>query len=139
MGLVVMAALAAGGVLGLIISTVLGGAAVLLTLRRARRGERVWCVFAAASLAATVLLVISVYCYPYAPVRGGSDYDIAARNLFLQGLGYCLAPGVAGVLAALISLAASAGRPGVSRGSSAAMSATQQADADEGASNLLRG
>jgi Na+/proline symporter len=103
-GLILFAMMAAGAVLGLGITAVLGAMGVAMTAKRAKRHARVWRVFAAAFVALLCVLVALVYAYPYEQVRPGSDYEIAAKNLFLQGLGYCAAPGIAGLLAALAAM-----------------------------------
>jgi len=95
MGLVLMAALAAGAVLGLIITGVFGGAGVALTLRSAKIRSLAGRIFGAVCVIVLPLCIIAVYQYPYAPVSPGSDYDVAMKNLFLQALGYCASPGIA--------------------------------------------
>lgn len=45
-----------------------------------------------------------VHEYPYAIVRPGSDYDVAMKNLILQGFGYSAIPGLASLLAAVATL-----------------------------------
>ena len=37
-------------------------------------------------------------------MRPGSDYDIAMRNLFIQGIGFCAAPGPAALIGAVVAL-----------------------------------
>jgi hypothetical protein len=60
-----------------------------------------WWYFSATLAATLFLLVLAVHEFPYEIAKPGSDYDIAMKNLFLQGLGYCTSPGMAALLAAL--------------------------------------
>jgi hypothetical protein len=106
-GLILFAIMAAGAVLGLGITALLGGIGIAMTAKRAKSAQnraRVWRVFAAAFVGLLCILVAIVYAYPYEQVRPGSDYEIVAKNFFLQGLGYCAAPGIAGLLAALAAM-----------------------------------
>lgn len=95
MGLVLMAALATGGVLGLIVTGISGGVGVALTLRSAKTRSYAWRIFGAVCGILLPLCIIAVYQYPHAPVNPGSDYAVAMTNLFLQALGYCASPGIA--------------------------------------------
>jgi len=106
MGLVLMAAMFAGCVLGFMISSVAGGTAVFVTFRNARNRTGVWWIFLAVFAIAIGITIVAVYHYPYATPRPGSDYDVALRNLFLQGLGYCASPGPAALIAALTTFLA---------------------------------
>jgi len=90
-----MAALATGGVLGLIVTGISGGMGVALTLRSGKTRSHAWRIFGAVCVIVLPLCIIAVYQYPYAPVSPGSDYDVATKNLFLQALGYCASPGIA--------------------------------------------
>jgi hypothetical protein len=101
MGLVLMAGLFAGCALGLVLAAILGGAGIWLMVRNAKARTRAWWCFAAVFLILLLVGIAAVHQYPYAPVRPGSDYDVAMRNLFLQGFGYCASPGPAALLAAL--------------------------------------
>lgn len=100
MGLVLVAALFAGCALGLMVTAILGGVSILLTIKSAKTRIRVWWCFAVVFLVLQLLGIAAVHEYPYAPVRPGSDYDVAMKNFFLQGFGYCASPGLAGLLAA---------------------------------------
>ena len=101
MGLILVAALFAGCVLGLIVTTILGGVGVLLTIKSAKTRIRVWWCFAAGFAVLLLLGIVAVHEYPYGVVRPGSDYNVAMKNFFLQGFGYCASPGPAALLAAL--------------------------------------
>jgi len=96
-----MFVIAAGCVVGLIVTAILGGVGFATTAKRAKTHVHAWRYFAVASGVFLCLLIVGVYVFPYETVKPSSDYDILARNLFLQGLGYCAAPGVAGLLAAI--------------------------------------
>jgi hypothetical protein len=104
MGLVLMAGLIAGCALGLIFAASVGGVGVLLAVKSAKRRRRVWWCFAAVFVVLLLLGIVAVHQYPFAAVSPGSDYDVALKNLFLQGLGYCATPGPAALLAALATL-----------------------------------
>jgi hypothetical protein len=101
MGLVLMAALAAGGVLGLIVTSVVGGGGVALTLRSAKTRSHAWRIFGAVCVIVLPLCIYAVHHLPYDPVSPGSDYDVAMKNLFLQALGYCASPGMAALAAGM--------------------------------------
>jgi hypothetical protein len=104
MGLILVAALFAGCILGLLATALLGGVGVVLAIKGAKTHIRVWWCFAAVFVLLLPLGIVAVHEYPYAVVRPGSDYDVAMKNLFLQGLSYCASPGSAGLLAALATL-----------------------------------
>jgi 4-amino-4-deoxy-L-arabinose transferase-like glycosyltransferase len=106
MGLILVAGMAAGCAVGLIITAILGGLGVVLTIKIGKSRGRVWWYFAVAFVVAVALLILGVYHYPYAPARPGSDYDTVMKNSFLQGLGYCASLGLAAFLAALATLLA---------------------------------
>jgi hypothetical protein len=99
-----MAAMFAGCALGLIVSAIAGGAGVVLTMRSAKIRLRVWWSFAVVLVVVLSLCIVAVHQYPYGTVRPGSDYDVATKNLFLQGFGYCASLGTAALLAALATL-----------------------------------
>jgi hypothetical protein len=101
MGLVLMAAMFAGWALGLLVSASAGAAGVVLTIKNAQSRSRVWRVFGAVFVVVLSLCIVAVYRYPFGAVRPGSDYDVAMKNLFLQGFGYCASPGAAALLAGL--------------------------------------
>lgn len=101
MGLVLMAALIAGCVLGLGAAAGLGGIGIVMASRSAGGRARAWGCFAAVFLSVLLLCILAVQLFPYEAVRPGSDYDILAKNLFFQGLGYCASPGLAALLAGL--------------------------------------
>jgi hypothetical protein len=103
-GLVVMAAMFAGCALGLIVTGLAGGPGVVLAVRSARIRSRVWWSFAVVFAVVLALGIVAVHQYPYGTVRPGSDYDVAAKNLFLQGFGYCASPGAAALLVGLATL-----------------------------------
>lgn len=83
------------------ITAILGALGAVLTVKIAKRRAHVWQCFAAAFAVALAVLILAVHHYPYGQVRPGSDYDIAMKNFFLRGLGYCASPGPAALLAAL--------------------------------------
>jgi hypothetical protein len=96
----------AGCVLGFMISSVAGGAAMFVAFRNARHRTGVWWIFLAVFAIALLITIVAVYHYPYATPRPGSDYDVALRNLFLKGLGYCACLGPAALIAALATFLA---------------------------------
>ena len=104
MGLILFAAMFAGGALGLIVTAFFGGVGVVLTSRNARQRTRVWGTFAVMFAIGLTLCILAVHFFPYAAVRPGSDYDVAMKNMFLQALGYCGSPGLAALAAALATL-----------------------------------
>lgn len=104
MGFIIFVIMSVGCVMGLAVTATLGTLSVLIIYRRTRRNVRSWWTSAAVFAAVLILLVICLRAYPYAPVSPGSDYDIMAKNLFLQGLGYCAAPGIAALAAALVAV-----------------------------------
>jgi len=104
MGIVLIAALVAGCAVGLVLTAILGGVGVTLTLKSAKDRPRVWWIFALVFAISLTLCIVAVHEYPYGVVRPGSDYDVAAKNLFLQGLGYCGSPGAAALPATLAAL-----------------------------------
>lgn len=99
-----MAGLFAGCALGLMVAATGGGAGLLLAITTAKRRHRVWWCFAGVFVVALSTGIVAVHQYPYDHVRPGSDYDVALKNLFLQGLGYCATPGPAALLAGLATL-----------------------------------
>lgn len=99
-----MAGLFAGCALGVIVAVSVGGAGVLLAIKSAKKRRRVWWCFAGVFVVVLPLCIVAVQQYPYASVSPGSDYDVAMKNLFLQGFGYCAAPGPTALLAALATL-----------------------------------
>ncbi len=101
MGFILIAVMFAGGALGLVATTALGSVALALTTRSAKSRKYVWWTFAAAFGVGVTLCIVAVHEFPYGAVRPGSDYDVAMKNLFLRGLGYCASPGPAALLAAL--------------------------------------
>jgi hypothetical protein len=82
----------------------------MLTIRRARGRSRVWWVFGAVFVGVLALCIVAVHRYPFDAVRPGSDYDVAMKNLFLQGFAYCASPGAAALLAGL-AIWLTAGKP----------------------------
>jgi hypothetical protein len=101
MGLVLIAGLFAGCLLGLMVTALMGGAGVALTIKNAKTRTRVWWCFAAVFMILLLLGIVAVHEYPYASVRPGSDYGLAMKNFFLQGFGYCASAGPASLLAAV--------------------------------------
>jgi hypothetical protein len=101
MGLILIAAMFAGGALGLMISGTGLAVGLIATKRAAASRKGVWKMFWMAFGVLLVLLIVGVQLYPYDPVKPGSDYDVTMKNLFLQALGYCGSPGIAGLVAAL--------------------------------------
>lgn len=104
MGLIIFVIMSVGCVMGLAVAATLGTLSVLMIYKRGCRHVGLRWISAAVFAAVLILLVIGVRRYPYAPVSPGSDYAIMARNLFLQGLGYCAAPGIAALSAALVTV-----------------------------------
>lgn len=104
MGLVLMIGLLGGCVLGLLVAVSVGGAGVLLAIKSAKKRRNVWWCFAGLFVVVMPLCIVAVHRYPYAPVSPGSDYEVAMKNLFLQGLGYCAAPGATALFAAIATL-----------------------------------
>ena len=106
MGMILFAAMAAGSLAGLIITAILGGLAVAMIVKRAKNRLHGWWYFAVSFVVVLAVSILGVHEYPYGDVRGGSDYDVAMKNLFLQGAGYCAAPGFAAFLAAFAPMLA---------------------------------
>lgn len=100
MGRVLIGALIVGGALGLMLTTITGGAGVFLTARNAKNRSQFLWRFAVAGVIVLTLCVVAANQHPYATVRPGSDYDVALQNLFLQCFGYCASPGTAALMAA---------------------------------------
>ena len=101
MGMVLMVAMAVGGIVGLVINGILGTTGLIMTARNSNKRARVWLYFFATVAIAMPIIVFAVYSFPYAQAKPGSDYDIVMKNLFLQAVGYCASPGAAALIAAL--------------------------------------
>lgn len=99
MGVILMAGAAAGMILGLMVTAVLGGTGLVLTRRSAETQRRAWWCFGMVFAALLTLGLLTVNAYPYDPVRPGSDYDVALRNYFWQWFGFSAVPGPAALLA----------------------------------------
>jgi hypothetical protein len=106
MGLVLMAGMFAGGAVGFIFSAIAGFGSMVLTIRNAKARRQVWWTFAVVFVVVLAACIVAVVQYPYDTVRPGSDYDVAMRNLFLQGLGYFASPGIAAIVAAVATFIA---------------------------------
>ncbi len=106
MGVFLFGGMLAGCIFGFAVTAVLGTVGLAVTIRLARTRIRAWRWFAVAVALLCLLCLIAVHVYPYPAVRPGSDYDVAMKNLFLQGLGYCASPGLAILLAALATMCA---------------------------------
>ncbi|KKM96223.1 hypothetical protein LCGC14_1180230 [marine sediment metagenome] len=104
MGLVLGFAILVGVVIGLVVTAVTGGLAVVITIRGAKRRLYVWRVVAVVAAIFVGVLAILVQHYANRPVRPGSDYDIVTENFFVSGFGYSATPGIAAFVAALVSL-----------------------------------
>jgi hypothetical protein len=104
MGMILMVAVLAGGVLGLAVTAVLGTVGAVLIVRSRRTRPRVLAAFTVVLLIALPLWMVAVQLYPYATARPGSDYDIVMANLFFQALGYGAGPGIAVLIAALVAM-----------------------------------
>ena len=104
MGVFLFGGMLAGCIFGFAVTAVLGAVGLAVTIRLARTRVRAWRWFAVAVALLCLLCLIAVHMYPYPAVRPGSDYDVAMKNLFLQGLGYCASPGLAALLAALATM-----------------------------------
>jgi hypothetical protein len=104
MGMILMVAVLAGGVLGLAVTAVLGTVGAVLIVRSRRTRPRVLAAFTIVLLIALPLWMVAVQLYPYATARPGSDYDIVMANLFVQSLGVGAGPGIAVLVAALVAL-----------------------------------
>lgn len=111
MGLILMAALFAGCLVGLLVSCLLGAAGVVLMRKIAKARLHVWRIFAVGCAVALPLCLLFVHLYPYATVNPGSDYDVAMTNYLLLGLGYCASPGTAVLLAAVATRLVAPRRP----------------------------
>jgi hypothetical protein len=103
MGMILMVAVLAGGVLGLAMTAVLGVIGAVLIVRDRRTRPRVVPAFVVVLLIALPLWMVAVQLYPYAVPRSGSDYDIVMANLFFQSLGVGAGPGIAVLVAALVA------------------------------------
>lgn len=93
-----MIGLLAGVVAGLMVSAVLVTVTLLLTRKHVARRRHGWRTFGVGTGLLVPLLWGAVYFHPWPTVRPGGDYDIALGNLFLGGLAYAAAPGVAAVV-----------------------------------------
>lgn len=101
MGLMLIAALFAGCVLGLMVTALPGGAGVMLAVKMAKSRRFVWWGFGLAFVIVLALCLGAVQDYPYGAVSPGSDYDVAMKNFFIEGVGYGASPGLAALLAGL--------------------------------------
>ena len=99
MGIMIFAAMVAGWVIGLAITALLGAAGVGFTIKLSKGHKRVWWFFVVTFVVILPVVIIALQMISYPHVRPGSDYDIAMRNLFFKGLGYCAAPGLAALCA----------------------------------------
>jgi hypothetical protein len=104
MGMILMVAVFAGGVLGLAVTAVLGTVGAVLIVRSRRTRPRIPAAFTVVLVIALPLWMAAVQQYPYAMARPGSDYDIVMANLFLQSLGFGAGPGIAVLLAAVVAM-----------------------------------
>ena len=86
MGVMLIAAMAGGGVAGLIIGITFVLLAVGLARKTAARRSRVWPVFIGTAFLLALVLVYLVSLIPQAPVKPGSDYDVAMSNYFWTAL-----------------------------------------------------
>jgi hypothetical protein len=111
-GVILFAILLLGCAAGLALSVLLGSVSLAVAFRRAGLGGAgVGRVFAIVSAVACGLALFGVHAADYGPVRGGCDYDLAARGNFLRGLGTFAAPGVAALVGALATLFTPRTRP----------------------------
>ncbi len=99
MGVMLIAAMAGGGVAGLVIGLTFVLLAVGLARKTAARRSRVWPVFIGTAFLLALVLVYLVSLIPQAPVKPGSDYDVAMSNYFWTALRMLAAPGLAALLA----------------------------------------
>lgn len=106
MGVFLMAGMFAGCALGLVVAAILAGVGIIAAVKIAKSRRHVWGIFAAIFTIVLTLCILAIHGYPYGTVRPGSDYDVAMKNLFLQGFFYCASPGPAALMAALIALLA---------------------------------
>ncbi len=104
MGLFLFGGMVGGAIVGLAIALVLFGVGAVAALRASADRANAWLCFGATFALVLLVHVLVVRFYPYPDVRPGSDHGILARNLFLQGLGYCSSPGTAGLLGGLAAL-----------------------------------
>jgi len=103
MGLVLGSALLAGVAVGLAVTAATGGLALAITIGRAKRRLYVWRVVVVGTAVFVAVLALLVQQFGNEPVRPGNDYDVVMRNFFVCALGYSAAPGVAALLAAVLS------------------------------------
>ena len=103
MGLILGFALLVGIVIGLAVTAATGSLGVVITIKEARQRLYVWRVVAVVATILVGVLVLIVQHCANQPVRPGSDYDIVMKNFFVSGLGYSATPGIAALVAALVS------------------------------------
>ena len=103
MGLVLGFALLVGVVIGLAVTAITGGLAVVIAIGGARRRLYAWRVVAVAATIFVGVLVLLVQHYANQPVRPGSDYNIVLKNFFVSGFGYSATPGIAAFAEVLVS------------------------------------
>lgn len=103
MGVILAAGFAVGLLAGLVVSALLGAAAAVLVVRNAKVRAGAARTFWIAWPAGTVALLLIAHLWPYEEARPGSDYDVAARSLFLRGFGYAASIGGSAAVAALLT------------------------------------
>jgi len=102
MGLILILYIMAGLALGLLLASVACGiGALLIILRNSKARANVWPLAVAGAAVGLLLAGTAIQFIPQQQVRPGSDYDKAAQNLFVNTLGYSLAPAAGAVAAAI--------------------------------------
>jgi len=101
MGIFLMFSIAGGLIAGLLVGMLCGVVALLVVLRNQKTRSAVWPVAAGGLVIGLILAMVAVQFIPQRPVRPGSDYDIAAYNLFISIFGYTLVPAIGLVAGAL--------------------------------------
>ena len=104
MGIIVLASLAGGCVIGLMATVALGSISVFIAVKRAEKRNNVWWYFTGAFVIAWILAILVLNNIPFDHIRPGNDYDLAIKKFFLQGLFYCASLGFSAFAATLITL-----------------------------------
>ena len=101
MGMILGFALFGGVLIGAVVSIALCVLAIVIIRKVSHERLNVGRLFVAGFFVFLSALLLGISYYPFASVRPGSDYDVAMKNFFLQGIFYAVNPGVAAMLALL--------------------------------------
>lgn len=104
MGFFIIIIVAIVVVVAIALDVVLIGASVAIIAAASRRRRFVWPVAGAACAIGTLITIATVVLWPYETVQLGSDYDIAAFNIAVQGFGCTISIGVGAAIGALSAI-----------------------------------